>query len=96
MPKAIEPADFNEHFIIAAMMGYKAKRSPEIEIKNISRINSTVNVTVRMYEPSSGELVVSAPYHIVIVKKDSVLIGNYTFIFKDIEGKKLGELEAKI
>lgn len=96
IPKTMKPADFNEHFIIAAMMGYKTKVSPEIEIMNISRINSTVNITVRIYEPSSGGSAISAPYHIVIVRKDAMLMGNYTFVFADTEGKLLGKMEAKI
>lgn len=96
IPKTIETADFNKHFIIAAMMGYKTKVSPEIEIMNISRTNNTINVTLRMFEPSSGESAISAPYHIVIVKKDAMLMGNYTFVFSDTEGKKLGELEGKV
>ncbi len=88
-PETITSTDFNDYFIISAMMGYQSKWSPEIEIKNISRINKTVNVTVRMYKPSSGGAVVTFPYHIVIVKREVLPIGNSTFVFMDTEGKKL-------
>lgn len=95
MPKTITSTDFNDYFIIAAMMGREGIRGPEIEIKNISEINSAVNVTVRMYKPSSGEAVVTNPYHIVIVKRELLPKGNATFIFSDTEGKKLGIVEIK-
>jgi hypothetical protein len=77
------------------MMGHQGIRSPEIEIKNINRINNIVNVTVRMYKPSSGLMVESAPYHIVIVKRELLPKGNATFVFSDTEGKKLGIVEIK-
>lgn len=86
MPKKIETEDFNNYFIIAAMMGYQGKLSPEIEIKNINRINDTVNVIVRMYKPSAGASVMSSPYHIVIVKRELLSAGNSTFDFIDTEG----------
>ena len=94
MPKTITSTDFNNYFIIAAMMGIKAvAEGPEIEIKNISRINDVINVTVRMYDPKGGAAVVSAPYHIVIVKRELLPIGNSTFVFRDTDGRKLGKLE---
>ncbi len=95
MQKIIEPADFNNYFIIAAMMGYKTKRSPSIEVKNIQRLNSMVDVAVLIYNPSSGESVESAPYHIVIVKKEVLPRGNSTFVFTNTEGKELGKVEVK-
>ncbi len=96
MPKTIAPADFNNYFIIAAMMGLRAiAEEPEIEIKNISRINDTINVTVRMHESSFGEMVESAPYHIVIVKRELLPVGNSTFVLIDTEGKMLGKLEIE-
>lgn len=79
-PETIEPADFNELFIIVAMMGYKTHLGPEIEIKNISRIDNVVNVTVEMYNPSAGATVLSAPYHIVIVKKELLPDRNSKFV----------------
>lgn len=96
MPKTITSADLNNYFIIAAMMGIKAvAEGPEIEIKNISRINDVINVTVRMYDPRGGAAVVSAPYHIVIVKRELLPAGNSTFVFRDTEGKLLGKVEIK-
>ncbi len=96
IPRAIEPADFNNYFIIAAMMGLKGfTEGPEIEIINISRINGTVNVTVRMYDPTAGATAMSSPYHIVIVKREILPKGNSTFVFTDTEGRKLGIVEIK-
>lgn len=95
MPKTIASADFNNYFIIAAMMGYKTEMSPEIEIENINISNNIVNVTVRMYNPSFGETVESAPYHIVIVKRELLPAGNSTFVFIDTDGKRLGKVEVK-
>lgn len=94
-PKTIEPADFNENFIIAAMMGRKGYRFPKIEIINISRINNSVNVTVSMYKPRAGDLVTTWPYHIVIVKRELLPAGNSTFVFIDTEDKRLGIVEIK-
>ncbi len=91
--KTIEPSDFNEHFIIAAMMGLKTKTGPEIEIINISMIKNTVNVTVRTYEPTAGGAAMSSPYHIVIVKRELLPMGNSTFFFIDTVGRKLGKVE---
>ncbi len=89
MPKAIASTDFNDYFIIAAMMGMKGfAEGPEIEIENISRINNVINVTVRMYDPRRGAAVVSAPYHIVIVKRELVS-KNSTFYFIDTEARSL-------
>ncbi|MCX9012006.1 MAG: hypothetical protein OIN66_12900 [Candidatus Methanoperedens sp.] len=97
MPKTITSADLNNYFIIAAMMGIKAvAEGPEIEIKNISRINDVINVTVRMYDPRGGAAVVSAPYHIVIVKRELLPTGNSTFVFRDTEGKELERLYVKV
>lgn len=95
IPATIAAADFEEYFIIATMMGLQGKLSPEIEIKNISRMNEVINVTVRMYAPGAGAAVVSAPYHIVIVKRELLPKGNSTFIFKDTEDKELGIVEIK-
>ncbi len=92
LPKTIESSDFNNYFIIAAMMGYKSKLKPEIEITNISRTNNVINVTVRMYEPSYGEAVMSSPYHIVIVKRELLPKGNAIFNFINTENKNLGEV----
>ncbi len=92
MPKTITPADFDENIIIAAMMGMKGfAEGPEIEIKNISRFNNILNITVRMYDPRGGAAVVSAPYHIVIVKRDLVP-ENSRFYFRDTEGKLLARI----
>ncbi|MFZ3058942.1 MAG: hypothetical protein WA102_04300 [Candidatus Methanoperedens sp.] len=96
MPRTIEPSDFSSYYIIAAMMGLKGiTEGPEIEIKNISRINNTLNVTVRMYEPTHGAATLSSPYHIVIVKRELLPKGNATFVFSDTEGKKLEIVEIK-
>ncbi len=96
IPKTITSADFNENFIIAAMMGWKSfAEGPEIEIKNISRINDVINVTVYIYDPKRGAAVTSAPYHIVIVKRELLPIGNSTFIFRDTDGNRLGKVEIK-
>lgn len=96
MPEAIRHEDFNNYFVIAAMMGHQGIMGPEIEIKNISRINNTMNVTVRMYKPRSGAMVESSPYHIVIVKRELLLVGNSTFVFIDTDGKRLGKVEVII
>lgn len=94
-PKGIALSDFEEHFIIAAMMGFKPiAHGPEIEIKNISRLNTVVNIFVRMYDPGKGVDVLSAPYHIVIVKKELLPKGNSTFVFIDTEGKELEKIEV--
>jgi len=45
-----------------------------------------------MYEPTGGAAVYSAPYPIVIVKRDMLPTGNSTFIFRDAEGKEFGRL----
>ncbi len=96
MPNTITSTDFNNYFIVAAMMGIKSvAEGPEIEIKNISRINDVINVTVRMYDPRGGAAVVSAPYHIVIVKRELMPMDNSTFIFVDTEGNRLGKVEIK-
>jgi hypothetical protein len=78
------------------MMGWQTTEGPEIEIKDISRLNNTVNVTVRMYKPGYGNAVISSPYHIVIVKKELLPRGNSTFVFTDTEGKELGKVEVNI
>lgn len=97
MPKIIEPADFNNYFIIAAMMGKTAPaEGPEIEIKNITRVSNEINIKVRVVRVGPGALTYSAPYHVVIVKREMLPIGNSTFVFIDAEGKKLGELELNI
>lgn len=76
MPKTIEPADFNNYSIIAAMMGLTAPaEGPEIEIKNITRINNLINIKVRIVR-GLGALTYSAPYHIVIVKREFLPKGN--------------------
>ncbi len=94
-PKTINPTDFKDNFIIAAMMGLKGKtEGPEIEIKNINRINNTVDVTVRMYEPTAGASAMSSPYHIVLVKRELLPLGNSTFVFIDTEGKRIGKVEV--
>ncbi len=93
-PMIIGPADFNEHFIIAAMMGRKGKYGPEIEIVNINIIKNTVNVTVRLYEPTAGGAAISSPYHIVIAKRELLPAGNSTFVFIDTEGKLLEKVEV--
>lgn len=96
-PKTITSADFNDNIIITAMMGMKTfAEGPEVEIKNISRINNVINVTVRMYDPRRGAAVISAPYHIVIVKREMLPTGNSTFVFKGTEGMELGKLYVKV
>ncbi len=89
-PKNITSADFNDYFIIAAMMGMRGyAEGPEIEIENISGINSIVNVSVRLYDPRKGAAVVSAPYHVIIIKKQLIAQTNITFDFIDIENGRL-------
>ena len=89
-PKTIMPDDFNDHFIIAAMMGLKPySEGAEIEIENISRINNAVNVTVRLYDRKGGAAVQSAPYHIIIVNKEQIPEDNITFDFIDIENGRV-------
>ncbi len=97
MPKTITSTNFNDYFIIAAMMGLRGHaESDEIEITNINRINNMINVTVHMYEYSYGAAVMSTPYHIVIVKK-TLPEENYTFVFTDeTNGKELGRVRAHI
>jgi len=68
IPRNISHDDFNNYFIIGAMMGMRGYVGPEIEIKNISRSNNTVNVTVFFYNPGFGGAALSSPYHIIIVK----------------------------
>ncbi len=94
LPSTIKPADFNDYFIVAAMMGYIGIKEPKIEITNISRLNNTVNVTIQMYKPIVGAAVITQPYHIVIVKREVVPAGNSTFIFMDTAGKLLGKVEV--
>ncbi|MCZ7385663.1 MAG: hypothetical protein O8C63_13090 [Candidatus Methanoperedens sp.] len=94
IPRTMGPVDFNNYFIISAMMGYKTKLKPEIEIKNINRLNNVVNVTIWLYNPSFGEASMSSPYHIVIVKREVLPIGNSTFVFIDTESKELGKVEV--
>ena len=95
-PKTIEPADFNDYFVMAAMMGLRGHLEDEIEIIDIGRINNNiVNVIVRMYKPSFGAGATSAPYHIVVVKKEFLPKGNSTFVFIDTEGKELGKIEVR-
>ncbi len=94
IPRTMEPVDFNNYFIIAAMMGYKTKLKPEIEIKYINRMNNVVNVTIWLYNPSFGEASTSSPYHIIIVKRELLSIRNSTFVFTDTEGKRLGKVEV--
>ena len=93
--RKIEHDDFDRHFIIAAMMGHRSKQEPEIEIKTISRLDSVVNVSVHIYESSIGNLVESAPYHIVIIKRELLPKGNSTFNFMDTEGKELGKVDIR-
>ncbi|NJD75975.1 MAG: hypothetical protein FIB08_02600 [Candidatus Methanoperedens sp.] len=94
-PKTIEPADFNNYFIIAAMMGLRGAYGDEIEITDIRRINNTVIVTVRTYMPSSKGMITSSPYHIIIVKREILPKENSTFVFIDTEGKELGNIEVR-
>ncbi len=94
--KVLEPADFNNYSIIAAMMGRISRaEGPEIEIKNITRINNVLNVIV-MYKLGPGAALESAPYHIVMVKRELLPSGNSTFNFIDNEGKLLGKIEVKV
>lgn len=94
MPKTIEPLDFNNYFVIAAMMGLTGHaEGPEIEIKNITRMNNLINVKVRMVR-DGGALTYSSPYHIVIIKREILSKGNSTFVFIDTEGKELGKVEV--
>ncbi len=86
-PKIITSDDFKEYFIIAAMMGMrKNAEGPEIEIKNISRVNNIVDVTVSRYDPGVGSAIISAPYHIVLVKKEQIQESS-TFDFIDTQGR---------
>jgi S-layer protein (TIGR01567 family) len=85
-PKIITPTDFNDYFIIAAMMGMRRTAElPEIEIKNIRKINNVVDVIVRKYDPGVGGANISAPYHIVLVKKEQIPESS-TFDFIDTQG----------
>ncbi len=94
-PKTLEPDDFDNYFVLAAMMGLRGHLEDEIEITNIKKVNNIVNVSVRMYKPSFGAGVESAPYHIVIIKTEFLPKGNSTFVFKDTEGKELGKIEVR-
>lgn len=84
-PKIIKPADFHDYFIIAAMMGVRRSAEwPEIEIKNISKINNVVEVVISKNERGGGTTI-SAPYHIVLVKKEQIPVSS-TFDFMDTQG----------
>lgn len=94
-PKTIEPSSFDDYFIIAAMMGYRGKQGPEIEIMNISKSNNILNVTIRLYDTHFGQTIVTAPYHIVIVKRELLSERNSTFVFVSTEGKELEKLNVE-
>ena len=95
IPMNISPDDFNNYFIITALMGMQGYVGPEIEIKNISRSNNIVNVTVLFYKPGFGGAALSSPYHIVIVKRELLSERNSTFVFVSTEGKELEKMEVE-
>jgi hypothetical protein len=76
-------------------MGMQGYVGPEIEIKNISRSNNVVNVTVFFYKPGFGGAALSSPYHIVIVKRDILPEGNSTFVFVSTQGEELEKIEVE-
>ena len=95
-PKNITSADFNDYFIMAAMMRRKpVAEGPEVEIKSINIANNIINVTVRMYESTVGAGIFSAPYHIIMVKRDLFPMKNLIFVFMGTEGKELGKVEVR-
>lgn len=88
-PKVMKPADFDNYSIIAAMMGRVSRaEGPEIEIKNITAVDNILNVIVA-FKLGPGAAVESAPYHIVMIKKDQLPKKKSIFDFIDIEGKLL-------
>lgn len=94
-PKTIMSADFNDYFIIAAMMGRIGRaEGPNIEIINITKVNNVINVKVRRVY-GYGALTYSSPYHIIMVKREQLPIGKFTFDFMDTEGKELGKVEMR-
>ena len=42
-----------------------------------------------------GQTIVTAPYHIVIVKREILPEGNSTFVFVSTEGKELEKMEVE-
>lgn len=95
-PKTIMSTDFNDYFIIATMMGRIGRaEGPNIEIINITKTNNIINVEVRRVY-GYGALTYSSPYHIVMIKRELLPLGNSTFNFIDTEGNLLGKLEVNV
>ncbi|MFZ3383224.1 MAG: protease complex subunit PrcB family protein [Candidatus Methanoperedens sp.] len=95
IPRNLTSDNFNNYIIIVALMGWQARTGPDIEIKNIRRINNTVTVTVSIDKPGPGGNAISYPYHIVIVKREILPEGNSTFVFVSTEGKELEKIDVE-
>lgn len=88
-PKIMEPPDFYNYSVVAAMMGRISRaEGPEIEIKNITAKDNILKVIIA-FKLGPGAAVESAPYHIVMIKKDQLTKEKSIFDFIDNEGKLL-------
>jgi len=93
--------DFKEYILICAYFGavptVELKVLDKFTIKKITAKDKFVEILVQLgkYNPIGPE-VVSAPYHIVKVKRDYFKEGKYLFVFKDTDGKELNRVEVEI
>lgn len=91
-PKVMKPSDFENYSIISAMMGRVSRaEGPEIEIKNITAVDNILKVIIS-FKLGPGADLESAPYHIVMIKKELLPNEKSIFDFIDIEGKLLARV----
>ncbi|NMX21154.1 hypothetical protein C5S30_01670 [ANME-1 cluster archaeon GoMg4] len=91
--------DFEDFFLIAAFQGLKPTGGYGIQISEIVQKGGIVKIKVDLKEPRPGERVEEAetlPYHIIKVEKGRIKKGEITFVFLDLNGKKLDTIEKII
>ncbi len=86
--------EFDKYFLIAALLGVKPSSGYGIKINKIVQTGSTIKVIISTKKPERGALdVITSPYSIVKVNKDSVDINDrIMFVFLNASGEMLDVL----
>ena len=99
--KRLAQVDFTRYFVVVAYHGwYSQLLSPKsgVEVRRIRQQGTTITVEALFYKPTPGlqrRQMETYPYHIVQVRRNKQLRGEFTFVL-EVDGKVVAREDASL
>ncbi len=87
--QALEVIDYSKTLVAIVFMGWEGGDGFSIEIKSVSKRNTTVTIEANFISPAEGEpstQIVTSPYYIIGMDKNTNLAGSITFVLVNQKG----------